>query len=46
MNLSSQGKMLLGSALIVFGIAVLADLSLVSAMVYFGIVFLSVLLFL
>jgi hypothetical protein len=46
MELSSQGKMVLGSALILFGIAVLADFSLLKAAFYISAVLLSVLLFL
>ncbi len=46
MQLTASGKILLGSVLIAFGIAVLADFSLLKATLYFGVVLISALLFL
>lgn len=46
MQLTPNGKMLLGSVLIAFGIAVLSDFSLLKATLYFGAVLLSAIFFL
>lgn len=46
MQLTPYEKMLLGSVLVGFGIAVLADFSLLKAALYFGVVLLSALFFL
>ena len=46
MGLSPYGKVLLGSVLIAFGIAVLDDFSLLKAALYFGAVLLSAIFFL